>query len=97
LQDSERCKLLQVEFDGVLLDYSRQRVTQDTMILLEKLANAAKIKDKIHDMVAGKHINITEDRAVMHMALRAPRDAVRAQLTDDPACCDGAAGPLLRC
>jgi glucose-6-phosphate isomerase len=76
VQDDDRCKALAAEFEGVVLDYSRQRVTPETMDLLHQLAGAANLKGKIADMAAGKHINITEDRAVMHMALRAPKDAV---------------------
>lgn len=76
LQDADRCAGLVAESDGVCLDYSRQRVTGETMALLHSLAEAANLKGKIADMAAGKRINVTEDRAVMHMALRAPTDAV---------------------
>ena len=44
--------------------------------LLYKLAERAKLKDKVEAMFNGEHINVTEDRAVLHVALRAPRDAV---------------------
>ena len=44
--------------------------------LLYKLAERAKLKEKIEAMFNGEHINVTEDRAVLHVALRAPRDAV---------------------
>lgn len=47
------------------------------MQLLEALAVKARLKEKIAAMFAGEHINSTEDRAVLHVALRAPRDAVR--------------------
>ncbi len=76
LQDADRCKRLFTEFDGIAMDYSRQRVTAETMDLLIRLAEAANVKGKIADMASGKHINITENRAVGHMALRAPKDAV---------------------
>jgi glucose-6-phosphate isomerase len=72
-QDAERVGYLQAEFDGILLDYSRQRVTKETMAALFALADAAGLKDKIGAMAAGKHINVTENRAVGHMALRAPK------------------------
>ena len=72
VQDEERCKLLTTEFDGILLDMSRQRMTSKTLELLSSLASAAGLSQKIRDMADGKHINVTEDRAVMHMALRAP-------------------------
>ena len=44
--------------------------------LLYKMAERAKLKEKIEAMFNGEHINVTEDRAVLHVALRAPRDAV---------------------
>lgn len=76
LQDEDRSKVLQSEYDGIFMDFSRQRVTRETLDLLQKLAEKAALKDKIAAMAAGKHINVTEDRAVGHMALRAPADAV---------------------
>ena len=72
LKDDERCAALTAEFDGVLLDFARQRVTAQTMDLLYDLAEAAGLRGKIDAMARGDHINGTEDRAVMHMALRAP-------------------------
>ena len=75
LQDEERCRSLTAEFDGVYVDYSRQRVTPQTMSLLGRLAEAADVKGKISAMAGGKHLNVTEDRAVGHMALRAPKGA----------------------
>ncbi|KAF6166629.1 hypothetical protein GIB67_005491 [Kingdonia uniflora] len=76
MSDSERCKSMMVEFDGVLLDYSRNRARQDTMDKLFGLAEAAHLKEKINKMYNGEHINSTEDRPVLHVALRAPRDKV---------------------
>ncbi|XP_004291883.1 PREDICTED: glucose-6-phosphate isomerase, cytosolic [Fragaria vesca subsp. vesca] len=76
MNDVNRCQAMMVEFDGMLLDYSRQRVTLDTMGKLIKLAEAAGLKDKINRMFAGEHINSTENRSVLHVALRAQRDAV---------------------
>ena len=73
--DAERCETLTAEHNGVFLDYSRQRVTQDTMGLLFDLAEAANLRNKIDSMFAGEHINSTEDRAVLHVASRAPRHA----------------------
>ena len=64
------------EFHGILLDYSRQRVTPGTMDKLEALARAAGLQGKLGDLARGEHLNSTEDRAVGHMALRAPRGAV---------------------
>lgn len=85
LQDEERCKLLTAEFDGILLDFSRQRVTGETVRLLEELAKAAGLTDKIAAMAAGKKINVTEDRAVLHMALRAPKGEVSEACRASPA------------
>lgn len=76
MTDVERCKSMMVEFDGLVLDYSRQRARQDTVDKLFKLAEAARLKEKIGRMYNGEHINSTEDRAVLHVALRAPRDKV---------------------
>ncbi|KAJ8650565.1 hypothetical protein MRB53_003588 [Persea americana] len=76
MDDSTRCKSMMVEFDGILLDYSRQRIYQDTMEKLFRLAEAARLKQKIDSMYSGEHINVTENRSVLHVALRAPRDKV---------------------
>ncbi|CAM8935931.1 unnamed protein product [Rhodiola kirilowii] len=80
MNDTDRCKAMMVyasllEFDGLLLDYSRQRATIDTVDKLIHLAEAASVKQKINRMFNGEHINSTEDRSVLHVALRAPRDA----------------------
>ncbi|CAA0841797.1 Glucose-6-phosphate isomerase- cytosolic [Striga hermonthica] len=74
--DAERCQSMMVEFDRILLDYSRQRVTLDTLSKLKKLAEAAHLKEKIDRMFKGERINSTENRSVLHVALRAPRDSV---------------------
>lgn len=76
LTDAHRCEAMIKEFDGIVLDYSRQRVTEETMSKLFTLAEEAKLKDRIAAMFAGEHINVTEDRAVLHVALRAPREEV---------------------
>ncbi|KAL5558063.1 hypothetical protein UlMin_034274 [Ulmus minor] len=76
LSDAGRCQSMMVEFDGLLLDYSRQNATLETIAKLFKLAEAAGLKQKINRMFAGEHINSTENRSVLHVALRAPRDAV---------------------
>lgn len=68
-------RTLTAEYDGIFVDYSRQRVTPETMKKLYELADAADLRGKIAAMQSGKHINITEDRSVLHMALRAPADA----------------------
>ncbi|XP_010263691.1 PREDICTED: glucose-6-phosphate isomerase, cytosolic 1 isoform X1 [Nelumbo nucifera] len=76
MNDSERCKSMMLEIDGLLLDYSRQCATQDTMEKLFRLAEAAHLKQKINSMYSGEHINSTENRSVLHVALRASRDKV---------------------
>jgi glucose-6-phosphate isomerase len=67
---------MMVEFDGMLLDYSRQLATVETIDKLHKLEEAAHLKEKINRMFNGEKINTTENRSVLHVALRAPRDAV---------------------
>ena len=84
--DSSRGKRLAAEACGLYLDYSKNRITDETLPLLVELANACGLKDAVEAMFTGKHINRTEDRAVLHVALRAARDTV-IQVTekqDDP-------------
>ncbi|CAN8287636.1 unnamed protein product [Cochlearia groenlandica] len=76
MSDANRCETMMVEFDGLLLDYSRQRATVETMDKLLNLAKVAQLTEKISRMYNGEHINSTENRSVLHVALRAPRDAV---------------------
>lgn len=76
MYDSARCQSMMVEFDGMLLDYSRQNATHETMDKLYKLAEAAHLREKINRMYNGEHINSTENRSVLHVALRTPKDAV---------------------
>jgi glucose-6-phosphate isomerase len=57
------------------LDYSKNRLTAETIQLLVALADRAGLRERIDAMFAGEHINTTEDRAVLHVALRMPRDA----------------------
>jgi glucose-6-phosphate isomerase len=73
--DAERSEALTAEHNGVYLDYSRQRVTTETMDLLYDLADTANLRGKIDAMFGGEHINATEDRAALHVASRAPRSA----------------------
>jgi glucose-6-phosphate isomerase len=74
-QDSERGPRLTAEGAGLFLDYSKHRVTDETLRLLVALATERGLRERIDAMFAGEHINTTEDRAVLHVALRAPRDA----------------------
>ena len=71
LQDQERCAALTLEEHGFLLDLSRQRITPRTLELLTALARAAKVPERIAALAAGERVNTTENRAVMHIALRA--------------------------
>lgn len=73
LTDVPRTMALYAEHDGVSLDYARQRVTVDTMRLLFDLAKAANLQGKMAAMARGDRINKTEDRSVLHMALRAAK------------------------
>jgi glucose-6-phosphate isomerase len=74
--DTGRGERLTVEVDGLYLDYSKNRVTDETMRLLFKLAHRAGLRERIDAMFRGDKINVTENRAVLHVALRAPEDAV---------------------
>ncbi|XP_042016643.1 glucose-6-phosphate isomerase, cytosolic [Salvia splendens] len=76
MSDAKRCQSMMIEFDGLLLDYSRQCATVDTFTKLNKLAEAAHLKEKINLMFNGERINSTENRSVLHVALRAPRGSV---------------------
>ena len=74
--DPARGTALTLEAEGIYLDYSKQRVTAETIDLLNQLAQESDLAALRAAMFAGEHINITEDRAVLHVALRAPADAV---------------------
>jgi glucose-6-phosphate isomerase len=73
--DPGRGTRLNVEAAGLFLDYSKNRVTNETLRLLLALAKDCDLKRRIQAMFRGEKINITENRAVLHVALRAPRDA----------------------
>src|SRR5579863_6558904 len=73
--DPKRGERLTVEAVGLYLDYSKNRVTDETMHLLLQLAEQSGLRARIDAMFGGEKINITEKRAVLHVALRAPRDA----------------------
>jgi len=70
--DPQRGTRLVAEAAGLYLDYSKQRVGDDTLALLFALADACGLKARIEAMFSGQHINFTEDRAALHVALRAP-------------------------
>ena len=73
--DPHRGERLAVEAEGLYLDYSKHRVTDETITLLLRLADACGLDQRIAAMFRGDRINVTENRAVLHVALRAPRDA----------------------
>ena len=68
--DSERANRFKTEWQDFYLDYSKNRITDETLSLLKKLAEEVKLKEAIELQFSGKHINETEDRAVLHTALR---------------------------
>ncbi|HEY3098272.1 MAG TPA: glucose-6-phosphate isomerase [Methylomirabilota bacterium] len=72
-KDSQRGERLVAEAAGLYLDYSKQRVTDETRRRLLDLARACDVRARIDAMFAGEKINVTEGRAVLHVALRAPR------------------------
>ncbi len=74
--DPTRGERLALDAVGLYLDYSKQRVTDETLDLLVRLADEAGLRGAIDAMFGGERINRTEGRAVLHVALRAPRDAV---------------------
>jgi glucose-6-phosphate isomerase len=71
----DRGERFAAEGAGVYLDYSKNRITERTLELLLALARARGLEERRDAMFAGEHINVTEDRAVLHTALRLPRDA----------------------
>src|SRR5512138_2225528 len=73
--DPGRAERLSLEAAGLFLDYSKNRVTDETIRLLVRLAEESGLREKIDAMFRGERINVTEDRAVLHVALRAPRGA----------------------
>jgi glucose-6-phosphate isomerase len=73
--DPGRGERLTAEAAGLYLDYSKNRVTDETMRLLVELAAESGVPERRDAMFRGEHINVSEDRAVLHVALRMPRDA----------------------
>jgi glucose-6-phosphate isomerase len=74
-EDPDRAEKFQLEAVGLFFDYSKNLVVEETIDCLIDLANAAGLREKIDAMFRGDKINITENRAVLHTALRAPRTA----------------------
>ncbi len=74
-KDAKRGQRFTAEAAGLFLDYSKNRLTEKTLKLLLQLARESNLREKINAMFNGEKINITENRAVLHVALRAPRNA----------------------
>ena len=74
-QDPERGTRMTAEAAGVFLDYSKNRITDETLRLLVHLAEECGLRARIEAMFNGEKINVTENRAVLHVALRAPKDS----------------------
>ncbi len=74
-EDPKRGDGLAIEAAGIYLDYSKNRITDETLRLLLQLAEEAGLWDRIEAMFRGDSINVSENRAVLHVALRAPRGA----------------------
>jgi glucose-6-phosphate isomerase len=71
-QDASRGERLSAEGAGIFLDYSKNRVTDETLRLLLQLASEVGLRERVDAMFRGDKINVTEERAVLHVALRAP-------------------------
>jgi glucose-6-phosphate isomerase len=73
--DPARGERMTAEAAGVYLDYSKNRINDETLKLLIELAERSGLRERIDAMFRGEKINVTEDRAVLHVALRAPKGA----------------------
>src|SRR5689334_15730613 len=73
--DPRRVEQFSVEALGLYFDFSKHRITSETVDLLVQLANECGLRERTEAMFTGERINVTENRAVLHIALRAPRDA----------------------
>jgi glucose-6-phosphate isomerase len=74
-RDPERATRFVAEAAGLFLDYAKHRVTGETLERLFALADASRLHERIDQMFRGERINVTENRPVLHVALRAPRSA----------------------
>ena len=72
-EDPDRGRRLNAEAAGLYLDYSKNRITDETRRLLIELANEASLAERRDRMFRGEHVNVSEDRAALHVALRTPR------------------------
>jgi glucose-6-phosphate isomerase len=74
-EDPDRAKRFSLEAEGLFLDYSKNRITSDSIDLLLELAEQSGLQERIDAMFRGDRINITENRSVLHVALRMPKTA----------------------
>ncbi|HWP58654.1 MAG TPA: glucose-6-phosphate isomerase [Candidatus Acidoferrales bacterium] len=74
-QDPKRAERMTAEAVGFYLDYSKNRITDETLELLLRLADESRLRERIDAMFRGEKINVTENRAALHVALRAPKGA----------------------
>jgi glucose-6-phosphate isomerase len=74
-EDPKRGERLTAEAVGIYLDYSKNRITNETLALLIQLAEESGLRARIDAMFSGERINVTEERAVLHVALRTPKGA----------------------
>src|SRR5580693_2456983 len=74
-EDPDRGEQPTLEGAGIYLDYSKNRITRETRALLVELAEESGLRERIDAMFAGEPINVSEHRSVLHIALRAPRNA----------------------
>src|SRR3954454_8234190 len=72
--DPERGERLRAEGAGLYLDFSKNRLSDETLLLLGALAEQRGVVERREAMFAGEHISVSEDRAVLHVALRMPRN-----------------------
>src|ERR1043165_9772569 len=82
-ENPARAQNMTVQSAGLFLDYSKNRVTEQTVSLLLSLAEQRGLKDRIESMFRGEKINVTENRAALHVALRAaPSDSFKVDGED---------------
>src|SRR5262244_66995 len=74
-QDPARGERMTAEAAGIFLDYSKNRIDEETLGLLVAIAEQSGLRERIDAMFRGEKINVTEKRAVLHVALRAPKGA----------------------
>lgn len=88
-EDPDRAKKFSIETEDIFLDYSKNRITSETLDLLLKLAEEVNLKQAILDMFSGKRINTTEDRPVLHIALRNETSLLLRNRSNKPILVDG--------